>query len=72
MAALSCVNRIAARTRISGGNRRDYPVAMKRSVSEEVKERITVGHINYLFIPVNGGWGRLGAKTNAVNVNYVD
>src|SRR3990170_2918926 len=70
VAALSCVSRIVARTRISGGNRRDFPVAKKRSVSEEVKERITNSSINYLFIIVNGGRGYFGAKTNAVKVIY--
>lgn len=41
VAALSWVNRRAARSRISGGSRRDLPVAKKRSVSVEAKERIT-------------------------------
>jgi hypothetical protein len=41
VAALSWISRIAARLRISGGKRRDFPVVKKRSVSEEAKERIT-------------------------------
>ena len=55
VAALSCVSRIAARIRISDGNRRDFPVVKKRSVSDEANERITGGNINYLFIPVKAG-----------------
>src|SRR6266853_5861826 len=51
-AAWSCVRRIAARLRISGGRRRDLPVAKKRSISDEAKERITNENINYLFMPV--------------------
>src|SRR6266702_4759325 len=54
-AAWSCVRRIAARFRISGGKRRDLPVAKKRSVSDEAKERITREMINYLFTCVNAG-----------------
>src|SRR5207249_477260 len=53
VAAWSCASRIAARLRISGGRRRDLPVAKKRSVSDEAKERITSENINYLFTPVN-------------------
>src|SRR5213592_5013422 len=53
VAAWSCVRRIEARFRISGGRRRDFPVAKKRSVSAEAKERITGKNINYLFILVN-------------------
>src|SRR6266516_2538604 len=52
VAAWSCVRRIAARLRISGGRRRDLPVAKKRSVSDDAKERITNEKINYLFTPV--------------------
>src|SRR6266702_3673391 len=52
VAAWSCVRRTAARLRISGGRRRDLPVAKKRSVSDEAKERITNENINYLFMPV--------------------
>ena len=62
VAASSCVNRTAARASISGGNRRDLPVAKKRSVSAEAKERITKSNINYLFMSVNGDsplWRRL-------------
>ena len=66
VAALSCVSRIVARTRISGGNRRDFPVAKKRSVSEEVKERITNSSINYLFMPVNDDW-RTGTGSSNVH-----
>jgi hypothetical protein len=33
VAESNCINRIAARLRISGGSRRDLPVAKKRSVS---------------------------------------
>jgi hypothetical protein len=47
-AALSCVSRIAARVRISGGKRRDFPLTKKRSVSDEAKERITAD--NKLFV----------------------
>jgi hypothetical protein len=40
VAASSCLNRIAARSRISAGMRFDRPVLKKRSVSTEAKERI--------------------------------
>jgi hypothetical protein len=33
VAASSCVNRITARRRMSGGKRRDFPVVKSRSVS---------------------------------------
>ena len=52
VAALSCVSRIAARFRISGGSLRDFPVAKNRSVSAEANERITFASVNYLFITV--------------------
>jgi hypothetical protein len=42
VAALSWVRRIAARKRISGGIRRDLPVAKKRAVSEDANDRITI------------------------------
>src|SRR3990172_6890138 len=41
VAALSWIRRIVDRFRISGGNRRDFPVVKKRFVSDEAKERIT-------------------------------
>jgi hypothetical protein len=47
VAASSCVSRIAARARISGGTRRDFPVAKNRSVSLEAKERITLEHYKH-------------------------
>jgi hypothetical protein len=41
VAAFNCVNRLAARSWISGGKRRDFPVEKKRAVSVDAKDRIT-------------------------------
>ena len=51
VAASSCVRRIAARSLICGGRRRDRPVVKKRSVSASAKDWITPGSINAAFTP---------------------
>jgi hypothetical protein len=43
------VSRITARVRISYEIRRDFPVAKKRSVSEDANDRITKGIVNASF-----------------------